>query len=78
MWILNRMNGMQEDIAICLEEIDQQKLEIDQLTREANELRGNVADMKKNMGFDDDLFDDLDEFDKKVSDYWFPGGGKEN
>lgn len=68
------MNGMQEEINVCLEEIDQQKFEIDQLVREANELRGNVADMKKNMGFDDELFDDLDEFDKKVSLCF--GGGK--
>lgn len=67
MWILKRMNGMQEEINGCLEEIDQQKYEIDQLVREANELRGNVAEMKKSMGFDDELFDDLDEFDKKVS-----------
>jgi hypothetical protein len=61
------MNGMQEEINMCLEEIDLQKLEIDQMVKEANELRGNIAEMKKNMGFDDELFDDLDEFDKKVS-----------
>lgn len=37
------------------------------MQQEINQLKGNVSDMKKNMGFDDELFDDLDDFDKKVS-----------
>lgn len=38
---------------------------------EIDQLRVNVADMKKNMGFDDELFDDLNDFDKKVSELIF-------
>ena len=57
---------MQDDFAVSMDEIDQHKFEIDQLVREVNELKENIADMKKTMGFDDDLFDDLDDFDKKV------------
>lgn len=34
---------------------------------EIENLKRDVAEMRKNMGFDDDLFDDLDDFDKKVS-----------
>ena len=34
---------------------------------EIDQLRTNIADMKRNIGFDDELFDDLDDFDKKVS-----------
>lgn len=37
------------------------------MQQEIDQLKNNVADMKKNMGFDDELFDDLDDFDKKVS-----------
>ena len=37
------------------------------MQEEIDQLRGNVADLKKNMGFDDELFDDLDDFDEKVS-----------
>lgn len=74
---MNRMNGMQDEFAESLFEIDEHKIETDQLKREINELKENVADMKKTMGFDDDLFDDLDDFDKKVSDECIFGGGKE-
>ena len=34
---------------------------------EIENLKRDVAEIRKNMGFDDDLFDDLDDFDKKVS-----------
>lgn len=37
------------------------------MQQEIDQLKGNVADMRKNIGFDDELFDDLDDFDKKVS-----------
>lgn len=37
------------------------------MQKEIDQLNSNVADMRKNMGFDDELFDDLDDFDKKVS-----------
>lgn len=65
---MNRINGLQAELTSSWKEIDQQKIEIKQILRENVELRENVNEMKKNMGFDDDLFDDLDEFDKKVSD----------
>lgn len=61
------MNGMQEKITLCQKEIDLQKLEMDQLAKEAIDLRVNIADMQKSMGLDDELFDDLDEFNKNVS-----------
>lgn len=37
------------------------------MQQEIDQLKTNVADLRKNMGFDDELFDDLDDFDKKVS-----------
>lgn len=36
------------------------------MQQEIDSLQETVADMKKNL-FDDDFFDDLDDFDKKVS-----------
>lgn len=38
------------------------------MQQEIDQLRVNVSEMRKTIGFDDDLFDDLDDFDKKVSD----------
>lgn len=38
------------------------------MQEEIDQLRVNVSEMRKTIGFDDDLFDDLDDFDKKVSD----------
>lgn len=37
------------------------------MQHEIDQLKANLAEMSKNIGFDDELFDDLDEFDKKVS-----------
>lgn len=37
------------------------------MQQEIDQLKANVADVRKNIGFDDELFDDLDDFDKKVS-----------
>lgn len=37
------------------------------MQQEIDQLQTSVADMKKNIAFDDELFDDLDEFGKKVS-----------
>lgn len=68
---------MQEDLESSLDEIDQQKSDIDKLVREVNELRGSLSDMKKFTGYDEELFDEVDEFDKKVSRISFFGGGNE-
>jgi hypothetical protein len=65
---MKRMNGMQEDLDMSFMKIEQQRKEIKQLVEEVTELKENVNEMKTaSLGFDDDLFDDLDEFDKKVS-----------
>lgn len=40
---------------------------INGMQQEIDQLQTSVADMKKNIAFDDELFDDLDEFGKKVS-----------
>lgn len=36
------------------------------MQQEIDQLKSDVGDMRKNIGFDDELFDDLSEFDKKV------------
>lgn len=76
-WIMNRMNGLQEELTSSWEEIDQQRIEIKQLVREMTELKENVNGMNK-MAFDDELYDDLDEFGKKVSDDFLFWGVKGN
>lgn len=37
------------------------------MQKEIDQLKSDVGHMKKNIGFDDELFDDLSDFDKKVS-----------
>lgn len=37
------------------------------MQQEIDQLKSDAAEMKKNMGFDDELFDDLGDFDKEVS-----------
>lgn len=37
------------------------------MQQEIDQLRYNYAELKKSMAFDEELFDDLDDFDKKVS-----------
>lgn len=36
------------------------------MQQEIDQLKSDVGDLRKNIGFDDELFDDLSDFDKKV------------